>query len=48
MNTMRIRMIFHLVTVSGNEYEIQCDKATFKTKLRYDEYIYESKVVLSL
>lgn len=45
---MRIRMIFHLVTVSGNEYEIQCDKATFKNKLRYDEYIYESQVVLRL
>ena len=45
---MRIRMIFTLVTVSGNVYEIQCDKATFKTKLRYDEYIYESKVVLLL
>lgn len=41
-------MIFTLVTVSGNEYEIQCDKDTFRTKMGYDEYIYESQVVLGL
>lgn len=45
---MRIRMIFHMVTVSGNEYEIQCDKSTFQIKTGYDNYIYESQVVLRL
>lgn len=43
-----VRMIFKLVTVSGNEYLIQCDKDTFKTKTKYDEYIYESPVVLRI
>ena len=45
---MRIRMIFTLVTVSGNVYEIQCDKSTFQMKTSYDNYIYESKIVLLL
>ena len=43
-----VRMRFELVTVSDNEYVIQCDKDTFRTKMNYDEYIYESKVVLGL
>ena len=43
-----VRMRFELVTVSDNEYVIQCDKSTFQIKTGYDNYIYESKVVLGL